>query len=251
MTTPFTALPSGIDLGTAELMTAIPFSSNEEVAYWFELLHQAYEAGPQDTDTTGFAARVRETAPFDPGAVEEFLQALEYAGEGVQPVARMLELQPQLPDLYWELYWQRYGEAEPDAAGAGTTEHGTTEHGSAEDRFGWVTEAQSGRLATAWGADWQHYLGEQLDYRWGQGWESNPAEHKQPWLDALLDELLAPAAEQTGPAEDEDDVDLDELVERMVAEAVAEIPGAEQLDGAELEEVAGIVRRNLQEELAR
>lgn len=261
MMTPFTALPSGIDAGTAELIIAIPFGSNEEVAYWFELLHQAYEAGPQDTETTDFASRIRETAPFDAGAVEEFLRMLENTGEGIQPVARILELQPRLPDLYWELYRQRYGEAEPGAATGGTTEHGA-QQATPEDRFAWVTESQSARLAAAWGSDWQHYLGEQLDYRWGQGWEANPAEHKQPWLDVLLEELLAPAAPRTAhPAAEETgsaatghgsaepkEKDLDQLVERMVQEAVNEIPGAEQLTADELDEVAAMVRRNLQEE---
>lgn len=210
-----------------------PLSTNEEVIYWFQLVQQAFEAGQQDTDTTQFAARVRAAgAPFD---VEEFLRALETLGDGIRPVARMLEYMPQVPTVYWELYWQRHPQADTAAT---------------DDRFGWLTESQRTRLTTAWGAQWRFYLGEQLDYRWGHGWETHPAEHKWQWLDDLLVELLAPVPDATHGAGD-DEADFEAVVAELVEQAVARMPGAELLSQEELIQVTAQVRQKLREEMSR
>lgn len=70
----------------------------------------------------------------------------------------------------------------------------------ATDRFGWVTDTQQGQLAAAYPGDWRAPLTEQLDSRWGPGWDDNPDSHKQAWLDDLLPTLAMPGADLADPS---------------------------------------------------
>ncbi|OLF12532.1 hypothetical protein [Actinophytocola xanthii] len=260
MATPFTALPSGVDNDTAELIAAVPLTSDAEVDYWFDLLQAAYAAGEEDQDLTRFAARVRDGAgALDTASVEAFLEAVGWAGDGLAPVERVLAVRPQLPGAYWELYWQRYGDAaEAQQAETGAAEPAAeTAEPDSGDRFAWVGAEIGGRLAQAWGSDWRHYLGQQLDPRWGSGWDAHPDDHKLAWLTDLVGELLSPAEPDSGtvpdsggtPAE-EAELDVDALVERLVAEAASEVEGAEALSAEDLSEIAATVRQNIAEEMA-
>jgi hypothetical protein len=249
--TTFNALPSGVDGDTAELIVSMPLTSDDEVTYWFGLVQEAYDAGPDDPDTERFVQQLRETGgSLDSSGLEQFVQILQYGGDGLRPVARMLELSPLLPGVYWELYWQKYP-ADSEEAAEAPAEDG--------DRFGWVTQPHQERLAAAWGPEWATYLGEQLDYRWGAGWEANPADHKQHWMEDLINELLAQPADTAtedaaageAAAEGYEEVDADQLVEMLVADAMAQIDGADQLTAEDLEEVRTAVRNNVMEEIAR
>ena len=258
--TTFDALPGGVAADTAELIVSMPLTSDDEVVHWFGLVRDAYEAGPEDTDTERFVQHLRETAgALDSTGLEQFVQVLQYAGNGLEPVARVLEVSSQLPGVYWELYWQRYP-AEPAA------EDGAAPAESA-DRFDWVPAEHQARLAAAWGPEWATYLAEQVDHRWGEGWEANPAEHKQYWLSDLVEELLNPQADAEPAAEpvaepaagtaaepvadDYEEVDVDELVEALVADSVAKIDGADELSEEDLAEVRATIRATVMEEIAR
>jgi hypothetical protein len=273
MTASFTALPSGVDADTAELIVSMPLASDEEVTHWFGLVQDAYDAGPEDADTERFAQRLRETAgSLDPTGLDQFTYAVQGAGDGLRVVSRMLEVRTQLPGLYWELYWQRYpadqaaGEATGEPAEVAYAEHAEE---PAEDggRFGWVGAQHQERLAAAWGPEWSTYLAQQLDYRWGEAWDASPADHKQSWLDGLIDELMTPATEpviaETPAAEgtektategaaagEFEEVELDQLAEMLVADTVAEIEGADGLSAEDLAEVTAAVRNNILEEMA-
>jgi hypothetical protein len=141
-----------------------------EVADWFRALREARDAAG---DPAEFPAHLREqAAAFDPAMVEEFLRALAGTGDAERSLAELIELESQMPDLYWAY-------------------HPREDVAPVEDTpFGWVDDDQAAQLAAAWGGDWQPPLGEQLTARWGEGWESNPAEHKQAWFVDLLPELL-------------------------------------------------------------
>ena len=250
--TTFDALPGGVAADTAELIVSMPLTSDDDVTHWFGLVREAYEAGPEDTDTERFVQQLRDTAgAFDSTGLEQFVQALQYAGNGLEPVARVLEVSPQLPGVYWELYWQRYPAETGTEDGAAPAESG--------DRFDWVPAEHQARLAAAWGPDWTTYLTEQVDYRWGEGWEANPAEHKQYWLSDLVEELLNPPSdaepapeEVAEPATDDyEEVDVDQLVEALVADAVTRIDGADELSGEDMAEVRATIRANVLEEIAR
>lgn len=97
----------------------------------------------------------------------------------------------------------------------------------ADGAFGWVSQAHREELAQRWGADWESVLSSQLDGRWGDGWQDNPAEHKAAWLDGLLPELLGGA--ESGASEAEVPVSPDEVAQQALDEAIAEIPGADAL----------------------
>ena len=244
--TTFDALPGGVDADTAELIVSMPLNSDDEVTHWFGLVRDAYEAGPEDTDTERFVQHLRETAgSFDSTGLEQFVQVLQYAGNGLQPVARVLEASSRLPGLYWELYWQRHpAETETEDGAAAPAESG--------DRFDWVPAEHRDRLAAAWGPEWTTYLAEQVDYRWGGGWEANPAEHKQYWLSDLIEELLTPPEETAhGNADDYEEVDVDQLVEALVADAIVKIDGAEELSEEDMAEVRAAIRANVLEEITR
>lgn len=217
-----------MDHRDAAIFMAMPLRTNEEVLAWFDLLHRTY-AGLSDANAADeFAAAVRQAATWcEP---EAFLHALAGAGEGLAPIARVVADPPRLPDDYWVLYHQWY----PEPAGA--------------QPFDWLTTEQAGRLQQAWGEHWRDYLGPQLDHRWGAGWEAHPVEHRQHWLNGLLDELLAPA--QAEPAHGHDN--LDARARQMVADTLAELADEiEPMSAADIAAAVAGVRRNLEEGTAR
>lgn len=91
--------------------------------------------------------------------------------------------------------------------------------------FDWVTPEQTRSLAGVYGQDWAGALTQELDTRWGSGWQHHPAEHKQAWLTDLLPALtgsvpdgeigdeVAPAVDivDLDDMEDEDDDEDDEI----------------------------------------
>jgi hypothetical protein len=82
--------------------------------------------------------------------------------------------------------------------------------------FDWVTPEQERSLAAVYGQDWAGALTQELDTRWGSGWQHHPAEHKQTWLADLLPALTESVLD--GEPDDEaapavDIVDLDDLAD--------------------------------------
>lgn len=231
----------GVDQNDAAIFMAMPLRTDDEVVAWFDLLHTAH-AGLSDPDSPDeFAGAVRAAATWcDP---EPFLDALAGAGEGLAPIARLAADPPRLPDDYWVLYHQWYPEATDDAA--------------EEEPFSWVTAEQASRLQQAWGNDWRDHLGPQLDYRWGAGWEDHPVDHRQHWLNDVLDELLAPAAPTADPQPAADGradgaEDLDAVARQMVEETLAELEDEiEPMSAEEIADAVAIVRRELEEEMTR
>lgn len=168
-----------------ELITVLRFGDDSQVVEWFQALRETQDE--TNGDGTAFVERLRERAgDFDHAMVEEFLRTLE-GGDIEQSVRELLDLQPQMPGLYWS-YHPKTGATNGDTGGP----------------FAWVTAAHQAQLAGAWGNDWQSPLGQQLDYRWGADWQANPTEHKQAWLDTLMPELLAPSGQQQSAPVTED-----------------------------------------------
>jgi hypothetical protein len=115
-----------------------------------------------------------------------------------------------------------------------------TDKPTSDDPFAWVIAEHAERLSAAWGAQWGTYLSEQLDHRWGSGWQANPAEDKQAWLADLMPEFVPDRAAAT-------EIDLDKLAADLVRESIAEVEGAESLSEADLVVAIAAVRKNLEE----
>jgi hypothetical protein len=166
---------------TEELIMITRLGSDEEVVDWFRAVRTANDAAGTPDE---FPQLLREqAAAFDPAMVEEFLEALPDAGDGA--LAGLLELEDQMPGLYWAYNTQEEVPAEGDP-------------------FDWVDQDQASRLSAAWGNDWRTYLADQLSLRWSDGWQANPADHKQAWLTDLLPELLGESDEAERTELDED-----------------------------------------------
>lgn len=285
-----------------ELITILRFGDDSQVVEWFQVLRATEEA--TSGDSTAFVERLREqTGDFDHAMVEDFLRTLEASGDVGQELGELLELQSQMPDLYWA-YQQAGTTGEPAAdpydwvtgsqrahlSGLWGDNWPTVLDGRLDESWGegwrshpadykqawldqlvsewesqaqrpraagepaqpaepvgdgpydWVPEQSRQRMSEAWGTEWETYLGQQLDYRWGEGWQSNPTEHKQAWLETLMPELfpepvaeqaveqesLAQAEAQVEP-ENEPDVPLTEGAAAAVEQAVNEVL-AEELD---------------------
>jgi hypothetical protein len=124
----------------------------------------------------------------------------------------------------------------------------STESAQAEDGFGWVSEPIRAELIQQWGADWETMLGSQLDNRWGDGWRSNPAEHKATWLDGLLPVLLGGAESAAGSATGQPEtpeVSADEVARQALEEAIAEIPGADSLPQETVQQILADIAAEL------
>lgn len=235
-----------VDAGTAELILAMPCTSDDDVVRWFGLVQECHDANPDDFDA--FVGQLRDrSGEFDPNAVEAFVERA--SGDGSRAVAQVLEWLPAQPEVYWEL-----ANPSPEAGGD-----------MGGDPFAWMDQSQVDSLSTAWGSEWQSYLSEQLDYRWGADWQANPAEHKQEWLAGLLPELLGsgdaeqPAAE---PTADDDlsrvggddggdtgtpDDELAKLAEELVLQSIGDVEGADSLTDDQRAAVVAAVRQNLEE----
>lgn len=218
-----------LDEHAAKLLMTFQFTGNSEITGWFDLVRQVYEGLP-DATADEFGARLTSAAGsgYDSTSVRNFVQQLESASDGLTPVAGLLEVQQQLPDLYWGLVNPESGAAQADGS----------------PRFGWLSEAQRGQLSAAWGDQWEYYLGQQLDAQWGAGWEAQPADYKQAWLGDLITQLLSPVPAENPPAAP----DLGQLVDETIRASIGEVEGADQLSEEELAQVAEMVRRNLEGE---
>lgn len=118
-----------------------------------------------------------------------------------------------------------------------------------EGSFDWVTGDQGGRLATAWGSDWQTHLDAQLTPRWGADWQSHPAEHKQAWLTDLLPELLGATETADSAAHSEISPDLAQevstLLDGLLTEELANVSEDSDLSPEELTELFAELRADL------
>jgi hypothetical protein len=107
---------------------------------------------------------------------------------------------------------------------------------AAEDEFGWVGDEARTVLEGWWGSDWRTSLSQDLDLRWGAGWQAHPDEHKTAWLHELIE---APAAaEEPEPAGPSREALLAEF-----ADAMHGVPGFNQLSE---EQVAAMIAKALQ-----
>ncbi|HEX3651173.1 MAG TPA: hypothetical protein VHV49_22330 [Pseudonocardiaceae bacterium] len=225
-------LVSGLDEHVEALMTAIRLDSEQDLENWRAVLR---EACPGEVTIEEFGSTLRDRASAWPTeSVEYFLQTLESFGDGVRPVTELLQTLERQPEVYWQLYHQLY--PQPPDAGAATP----------ADRFGWLRQEQVKRLSDGWGDQWQEYLGQQLDYRWGAGWEATYAtEGSQGYLDALIDEWLPTRPEASAPQAQPSPAEAERLIDEAIQNAVQSIPGADQLTAEELAEVAAEVRAEM------
>lgn len=221
MSQPKVDLPGNVTPFLAESVIAMTFDNDHDVSRWFDLLDEAYReqesaGSPEWTVLRGRIAEAAAAASFDASAVEYFLDVVEGGGQ-VAAVVDLVALRDALPDVYWTVYWWRYGEdTEPVEDTA--------------DPMGWVSGTAASRLAAAWGEGWQDGLTAHLTARWGEGWEQHPAEHRSAWLDDLLPELLG----EDGTADGDGaavvaEAALREIAVASVAESIAETPNAEYL----------------------
>ncbi|HEX5115606.1 MAG TPA: hypothetical protein VFW65_10460 [Pseudonocardiaceae bacterium] len=219
----------GLDERVEALMSAVRLDSEQALESWRTALAQAC---PADRTVDEFATALRG-APGDVSSesVEQFVRTLASFGDGIAPVTDLVATLEREPDLYWQLYHQLY-----------SGQQGTE---PAADRFGWLSQAQVERLGAGWGDQWREYLGQQLDYRWGAGWEATYAtEGRQGYLDALIEEWLPsqPGAPARASIDQLSPEDTTRLIDAAIADAVKNIPGADELTEAELAEVAAAVR---------
>lgn len=161
-----------MDAETSALVTACPVDENRSEE-WFTAIRAAWDA--EQSDLQAFLSRLAEdtghlTVPDDH---EQFRRTLDDLGG--DPLDHL----------------RRLAEHEPDELAAHLAELSSPPADSDTDRFAWVRPDQAERMAAAWGDDWPTALPEQLDYRWGDGWDANPDDHKVDWLDAVLAELVA------------------------------------------------------------
>ena len=90
--------------------------------------------------------------------------------------------------------WMRYDEASGEWVAAEGAAEPARADGAADD-LDWVTAEQAGQLEERLGAEWRSTTVAQLGERWGEGWQTNPAEHKRAWLDGLIPSLVMPFAD--------------------------------------------------------
>lgn len=210
-----------MDAELTQLMAAFPLDEHR-AREWHAALRTAHENEPADFDA--FLTRLRDESAHivDPQDIERFVEELDrIGGDRMDLIRRLVEHDPD--------------ELTPD-------------------RFAWVPPESVERLSSAWGPDWQTPLGEQLDYRWGDGWEQHPADHKAAWLPDVVDELLAPADDipaQPGAPTPEPDGAAGfsaDQIKSAVDDVLAEVPGAEDLSEEELRQIRAAVAAALAEE---
>lgn len=185
---------------------------------WADVLAEVVD----ETEWEPLSARIRagaEQQSLDANAVEEFLRAVGDTGQGVDLVRQLAELRDQLPELYVSLH-------------AGPEETG----GTAEGEFDWVLPEHQNHLAALWGEQWTDYLRRQLDYRWGEGWQSHPGDHKTAWFDDVFAELTQPQPEAEAAEE----------ITSALTGAMATVPGAAELSQEQLAEVMAEVQARIQ-----
>lgn len=284
-----------MDTEVTALVTAFPLDSGR-AEEWFTTMRAVWQV--EQTDLDAFVSRLRDETGHlvDPHDLDLFRRALDdLGGDPMDHLRRLIEHEPyELADhLRAEPSGDRFDWVQPDQSdrmtaawgqdwpdvlaeqldyrwGAGWEVHPPedkvewlndvlgellAEPPSEEaGRFDWVPVEQADRLTSAWGADWRQYLGEQLDHRWGEGWEANPDDHKAAWLPELVDVLLAPAEDIPAQADAPDhatDATPEEYtadeIKAVVDEVVAEMPGVENLSEEEL----AAIRAEVAEELAK
>jgi hypothetical protein len=235
-------LVPGLDERVEGLMTAVRLDSAEQLSSWLAIVQAACPADQPERSVGDFAAALRGAAGSWPStSVNYFIETLEAQAAGVRPVTDLVRTLQQDPNTYWALYAQLYPAA-PAAAAAPV------------DRFGWLAERQVLRLAAGWGDQWRDYLGQQLDYRWGTGWEATyGTEGSQGYLDALIEEWLPQQEVVQAAAEPEEPdepiefspAELDEIAADAIREAIESIPGADQLAAESVAEMTAAVRAEL------
>ena len=108
------------------------------------------------------------------------------------------------------------------------------------DEFGWVAADQRDFLQQRWGQDWPALLSQDLDTRWGSGWQANPDEHKAAWLADLIATGAFAGAQEAG-AQESAAADGQDAAQQAVlddfATRVSQIPGIEQLSQEEITQI--------------
>lgn len=122
--------------------------------------------------------------------------------------------------------------AGPSGAPASSEESG--------DEFGWVAADQREFLQRQWGQDWPALLAQDLDARWGGGWQANPGEHKAAWLADLIAAGAFAGGQESG-GQESGAADGQEAAQQAVlddfATRVSQIPGIEQLSQEEIAQI--------------
>jgi hypothetical protein len=240
-------LVPGLDESVEGLMKTVRLYSQSELDSWLASLVAACPVDEPDRSIADFTTALSADASAWPtGSTDSFLLELAALADGVRPAGRLLLTLQQDPGIYWTLQALLY----PVAPVATTP----------TDRFGWLAEQQVRRLTEGWGDGWRGYLGEQLDYRWGAGWEATyGTEGSQGYLDQLIDEWLPqepvaqpepqqPIAQQPEPQEAQlSPEELDQLIAEAIQDNIKTVPGADELTDEELAEVAAELRAELSE----
>jgi hypothetical protein len=158
---------TGMSDATERAILAMPVTDDQSILGWLSVLRAAMDTGHDSWEA--FESAVRHSADaFDAAGVDAFLQTVA-AEHGVDLIRELLDVENQMPDLYWTVHSQTYA---TEAAGG--------------DPFGWVTEQQRAALTEHLGSGWPETLSADLDQRWGQGWAQHPDEHKTAWLNDLI-----------------------------------------------------------------
>lgn len=171
-----------MDAELSALVTAVPVDGSR-AEEWFTTVRAVWEDEQSDLDA--FLSRLREEAGHlvDANDLDLFRRRLDDLGG--DPMDHLRRLAEHGPDELAAHLREPTGPRRPADAEPGGV--------------GWIRPDQSERLTSAWGPDWERYLADQLDYRWGAGWEANPPDHKAEWLDDVLADLLPDAAHAESP----------------------------------------------------
>ena len=236
--------PVAVDEWTAWAITAMELPDESAMHRWADVLAEVAD----ETEWEPLSERIRagaEQQSLDPNAVEVFLQEVGGTGQGVELVRQLAELRDQLPAIYVSLHAQPEEgtgaaavAAAPVAADVAAVD---VAEGEGEGEFDWVLPEYQGDLAALWGDQWADYLREQLDYRWGEGWQAHPGDHKAAWFDDVFAELTQPQPEAEAAAE----AQPVEITSALTG-AMATVPGATELSQEQLAEVMAEVQARIQ-----
>ncbi|WP_436501028.1 hypothetical protein [Actinokineospora sp. HUAS TT18] len=224
-----------MDEQTVDLLLAVPLNDNSEVQEWYRVLRESRENAATFED---FAPAVQDF----PAETDTFLATLAYQ-DYPDAVDRLLELEPHMPDFYFEQFWARHEPTQP-------------EEPQSDDPFAWLTDDQRAAVVNAWGDQWPEPLAQWLESRWGADWQTHPADHKQAWFADMVLELAALTDSAEPPDAEPPDAQLSndeafDVVRDALNEAIAEVPGADELSEEELRAVLAEAQAQLEQESTR
>lgn len=244
------ALVPGLDDQVEYLMAVAPLADDAELTRWLTAVRAA-APGEEDRGVDDFARAFREVAAeWRSTTVDTFVTAVAQLSDGTRPVRKYAQVLQDSPATYWQLVRAQLAAARAQQPAAQPAPVQSV------DRFGWLADRQAQTLAGAWGDQWQGYLGQQLDYRWGAGWEATYARtDSQGHLDQLIAEWVPqqpgarqPVRQQATEQEPEVELtptELAEIVDEAVEEGIRTVPGADELSEPEIAEIAAEVRAEM------